>query len=76
MLLRSAARDVESLLSDRVCGDLIGLPGFGRLTMKQSGLRETMPLWVWLTLGLLLIGAVVYFTGYLVVEDILKLFSR
>jgi hypothetical protein len=76
MLLRSAARDVESLLSDHVCRDWIGLPGFGRLTMKQSGLREPMPLWVWLTLGLLILGAVVYFTGYLVVEDILRLFYR
>ena len=43
--------------------------------MKQSGLREAMPLWVWLTLGLLILGAVVYFTGYLLVEDILRLFS-
>jgi hypothetical protein len=44
--------------------------------MKQSGLREAMPLWVWLTLGLLILGAVVYFTGYLLVEDLLRLFSR
>jgi hypothetical protein len=54
----------------------LALPGLGRLTMKQSGLREPMPLWVWLAIGLLILGAVAYFTGYLMVEDILRLFSR
>jgi len=52
------------------------LPGLGRLAMKQSGLREPMPLWVWVTLGLLILAVVAYLTGYLVLEDILKHFSR
>jgi len=44
--------------------------------MKQLGLREPMPLWVWLALGLLILGAFTYFAGYVVVEDILRLFAR
>jgi hypothetical protein len=44
--------------------------------MKQSGLGEPMPLWVWLALGLLILGAVAYFAGYLVFEDIARLFAR
>jgi hypothetical protein len=55
---------------------LDGPPVLGRLTMKQSGLREPVPLWVWLAIGLLILGAVAYFTGYLMVEDILRLFAR
>ena len=50
--------------------------GVWELAMKQSGLREPMRLWVWLALGLMILGAAAYLTGYLMVEDILKLFSR
>jgi hypothetical protein len=42
--------------------------------MKQAGLREPMPLWVWLALALMILAAVTYVTGYFMVEDILKLF--
>ena len=44
--------------------------------MKQSGLREPMPLWVWLALGLVILAGLAYFTGYLVFEDMLRLFQR
>ena len=44
--------------------------------MKQSGLREPAPLWVWLAIGLLIVAAVAYVTGYIMVEDIMKFFSR
>ena len=42
--------------------------------MKQSGLREPAPLWVWLALGFLMLPAAAYTIGYFVLEDILKLF--
>jgi phosphate/sulfate permease len=51
-------------------------PGLGRLEMKQSGLREPMPLWVWLAIGLMILAGLAYVTGYLMVEDVLKFFSR
>jgi len=44
--------------------------------MKQSGLREPMPLWVWLAIGLMILAGLAYVTGYLMVEDVLKFFSR
>jgi len=44
--------------------------------MKQSGLREPMPLWVWLALALMIMAALAYVTGYLMIEDILKFMSR
>ena len=37
--------------------------------------RETTPLWVWLTFGLMTIGTVVYLTGYFMIEDILAFFK-
>jgi hypothetical protein len=37
--------------------------------------RETTPLWVWLTFGLMTVGTVFYLTGYFVVEDILSFFK-
>jgi hypothetical protein len=33
--------------------------------------REAVPLWVGLTLGLMIVGAVMYLTGYFVLEDFL-----
>ena len=69
-------RDVRSLLSGRTQEDWIARPGLGRLAMKQSGLREPMPLWVWLAIGLLILAGLAYVTGYLMIEDVLKFFSR
>jgi hypothetical protein len=34
--------------------------------------RESTPLWVWLTLGLMTAGSAVYFTGYLMIDDFLN----
>ncbi|EGP06822.1 hypothetical protein [Afipia clevelandensis] len=33
--------------------------------------RESMPLWVWLTFGLLTVGTLAYVSGYLMIEGIL-----
>jgi hypothetical protein len=44
--------------------------------MKQSGLREPMPLWVWLAIGLMILAGLAYVSGYVMMEDVLKLFSR
>jgi hypothetical protein len=48
--------------------------------MRQRGVstmqtRETTPLWVWLTFGLMTIGTALYLTGYFLVEDILSFFK-
>jgi hypothetical protein len=52
------------------------------LRLDDSGLREPMmqpressPLWVWLTLGLMTAGTVTYVTGYFVIEDLLAFFK-
>jgi hypothetical protein len=37
--------------------------------------RESLPLWVWLTLGLMICGTVAYMTGYFVIEDLLAFFK-
>jgi hypothetical protein len=37
--------------------------------------REAVPLWVGLTLGLMIVGAVMYLTGYFVLEDFLAFFK-
>jgi hypothetical protein len=63
-------------LSGQAARDWIALPGFGGLAMKQSGLREPMSLWVWLALGLIVLAMLAYVTGYFVIEDILRIFSR
>jgi len=39
--------------------------------MKRS--RETAPLWVWLTFGLMGLGIIAYATGYMVLGDIFSL---
>jgi hypothetical protein len=51
------------------------VPELGRLAMKQSGLREPMPLWVWLAIGLMILAGLAYVTGYLMIEDIFRYFS-
>jgi hypothetical protein len=33
--------------------------------------RETAPLWVGLSFALMIVGAIMYLTGYFVIEDIL-----
>jgi hypothetical protein len=37
--------------------------------------REASPLWVWLTFAMMVIGTVMYLTGYLMVEDVLAFFK-
>jgi hypothetical protein len=44
----------------------------GRSAMQT---RETTPLWVWLTFGLLTMGTVLYLTGYFMIEDIRAFFK-
>ena len=39
--------------------------------MKQLQPRETSPLWVWFTFGLIGLGALAYLTGYLVIEEMI-----
>jgi len=50
------------------------LAGFGG-TMKLKQPREAMPLTVWIAFALMAIGAVVYLTGFLIIEDVLAFFS-
>jgi hypothetical protein len=33
--------------------------------------REMSPLWVWLTPGLMMVGTLMYLTGYIMIEDFL-----
>ena len=56
-------------LADRSRLDVIGL---GEPTMQP---RESAPLWVGLTFVLMVVGAVMYVTGYFMVEDVLRLFK-
>lgn len=44
--------------------------------MKQQQERETTPLWVWLAFGLMIIGAVTYLTGYLMIEELIAYFRK
>jgi hypothetical protein len=37
--------------------------------------REAVPLWVGLTLGLMIVVAIVYLAGYFVIEDLLAFFK-
>ena len=48
--------------------------GFGG-AMKQLQPREASPLYVWLTFLLIGLGALAYFTGYLVLEEIIAFFK-
>ena len=43
--------------------------------MKLRQPREAMPITVWIAFALMAIGTVVYLTGFLIIEDILALFS-
>jgi hypothetical protein len=36
--------------------------------------RESAPLWVGLTFALLIVGSIMYLTGYFMIEDILAFF--
>jgi len=40
--------------------------------MKLRQPREAMPLMVWIAFALMAIGTVVYLTGFLIIEDILR----
>jgi len=48
----------------------LGLDGFAGRGIPQ---RETAPLWVWLTFGLIGLGIIAYAAGYMVLEDIFAL---
>jgi hypothetical protein len=50
------------------------LPGFGG-RMKQLQPRESSPLWVWLALVLIGLGAIAYLTGYLMIEEMIAFFK-
>ena len=50
--------------------DVIGL---GEPMMQP---RESAPLWVGLTFVLMIVGTVMYVSGYFMVEDLLALFKR
>jgi hypothetical protein len=50
------------------------LAGFGG-AMKLRQPREAMPITVWIAFALMAIGTVVYLTGFVIIEDILALFS-
>ena len=36
--------------------------------------RESSPLWVWLTLGLMSLGTITYVAGYMMIEDLVAFF--
>jgi hypothetical protein len=40
--------------------------------MKQHQPRESAPLWVWLTLALMGLGAVAYLSGYFMIDELLS----
>ena len=44
--------------------------------MKQLQPREASPLWVWLSIVLIGFGALAYFTGYLLIEEIIAFLKR
>jgi hypothetical protein len=37
--------------------------------------RESSPLWVWLTIGLMTVGSAVYVTSYFMIEDFVTFFK-
>jgi hypothetical protein len=37
--------------------------------------RESAPLWVGLTVALMIVGSVMYLTGYFIIEDLLAFFK-
>jgi hypothetical protein len=46
----------------------LGCDGLGEPTMQP---RESVPLWVGLTFALMIVGTVMYLTGYFMIEDLL-----
>jgi hypothetical protein len=38
--------------------------------------RESSPLWVWLTFGLMTVGTLMYLAGYMMLEDLVALIKR
>ena len=59
------------MLALAACSGLDAI-GLGEPTMRP---RESAPLWVGLTFALMIIGTVVYVTGYFMVEDLLTFFK-
>jgi hypothetical protein len=43
--------------------------------MKTVQPRESSPLWVWLAFVLIGVGALAYFAGYLMIEEIIAFFK-
>ncbi len=78
MILADSAGFAASPTARRSAGCIfVGLVGFqgagfyvvtGAHSMQT---RETTPLWVWLTFGLLTAGTVAYVSGFLMIEGIL-----
>jgi hypothetical protein len=54
---------------------LAAVPGSRMDVARLGGLmtrsRESTPLWVWLTFGLMSVGAALYLAGYLMIDDFL-----
>jgi hypothetical protein len=50
-------------------------PGL-REAMKQQQERETTPLWVWLAVGLMIVGGVTYLSGYWMIEELIAHFRK
>lgn len=68
-LCRLAKGPFVVTLDRSLCLDQIGL---GEPMMQP---RESSPLWVWLTLGLMIVATAIYLTGYFVIEDLLAFFK-
>ena len=65
--------DTSTLVRAPVLG-LDVTPGSGG-SMKQLQPREASPLYVWLAFVLIGFGALAYFTGYLMIEEIIAFFK-
>ena len=69
-----AASATPAPLCGRRCWDWMLPPDFGG-SMKPQQSREASPLYVWLAFVLIGFGALAYFTGYLMIEEIIAFFK-
>jgi hypothetical protein len=70
---RPAGRASGVIVLALAAGSRLDVTGLGEPTMQP---RESAPLWVGLTFVLMLVGTVMYVTGYFMVEDLLTFFKR